>query len=104
MMEFKLTDGLLPIEKLMNPQLLMVFLQTAQAMPVVMGEYDVMGMFMYWMKLKGAWWLEDFKRTPEQQANFQTMLKQTAQSQASVPPEQNPNVAAMLPQGQTAAP
>jgi hypothetical protein len=88
----------------MNPQLLMVFLQTAQAMPVVMGEYDVMGMFMYWMKLKGAWWLEDFKRTPEQQANFQTMLKQTAQSQASVPPEQNPNVAAMLPQGQTAAP
>jgi hypothetical protein len=104
MMEFKLTDGLLPIAKLMNPQLLMVFLQTAQAMPVVMGEYDVMGMFMYWMKLKGAWWLEDFKRSPEDQQKFMGMLRQTSQAQRAVPPEQNPNVAALLPQGQTAAP
>jgi hypothetical protein len=104
MMEFKLTDGLLPIEKLMNPQLLMVFMQTAQAMPVVMSEYDVMGMFMYWMKLKGAWWLEDFKRSPEQQQQFQQMLTQTSAAQNAVPPEQNPNLALALPQGQTAAP
>lgn len=83
---FKLTDGLLPAEKLLNMELMTVFLQTAQAMPVVMSEYDIMGMFLYWCKMKGAYWLEDFKRNPEQQADFMNMLKQTSAAQTAQDP------------------
>lgn len=84
-LEFKMTDGMLPADKLMNSDLLTVFLQTAQAMPAVGTEYDIMGMFLYWAKLKGATWLEDFKRNPEQQQQFlQTMQQTTA---AQTPPE-----------------
>jgi hypothetical protein len=93
LLSFKLTDGLLPAEKLLNMELMTVFLQTAQAMPVVMGEYDVMGMFLYWAKMKGAYWLEDFRRTPEGQQKFQDLYRQTsaaatAQDPTAQPPQQ----------------
>lgn len=87
-LEFRMTDGLLPMDKMLNPELLMVFLQTAQAMPAVATEYDVMGMFLYWAKLQGASWLDDFKRDPEQQQKFLATMQQT--QQAMNPPEQLP--------------
>jgi hypothetical protein len=82
-----MTDGLLPAEKLLNGELLTVFLQTAQAMPVVMSEYDVIGMFLYWMKLRGATWLEDFKRDPQKQQQFIDLYKQTSEAGNATPPE-----------------
>lgn len=85
MLEFKLTDGQLPAEKMLNSNLLTVFLQTAQALPAVGTEYDVLGMFIYWAKLQGAYWLEDFKRSPEQQQQFLQTLQQT--SAAQQPPQ-----------------
>lgn len=42
------------------------------------------------MKLRGATWLEDFKRNPQQQQQFLDMYKQTAAAGNAVPPEQNP--------------
>jgi len=63
-------------------------LQTAQAMPAVMTEYDIMGMFLYWAKLKGAYWLKDFKRNPEQQQQFLQTFQQTSMAQNATPPEQ----------------
>jgi hypothetical protein len=60
-------------------------LQTAQALPTVATEYDIMGMFMYWAKLKGAYWLEDFKRNPQQQQQFLQATQATAAAQT--PPE-----------------
>lgn len=87
-LEFKMTDGLLPASKLLNTDLMTVFLQTAQAMPVVMSEYDVMGMFLYWAKLQGAYWLEDFKRNPDQQNQFINMYRQTTEAGNATPPEQ----------------
>lgn len=81
MLEFKMTDGNLPAERMLNSDLLMVFLQTAQAMPAVATEYDVMGMFLYWAKLQGAYWLEDFKRDSQQQQQFLQTIRQTAQAQ-----------------------
>jgi hypothetical protein len=86
MLEFKMTDGNLPADRLMNSDMLMVFLQTAQAIPAVQSEYDILGMFLYWAKLRGAYWLEDFKRTPEQQNQF---LQQVSQMSAA----QNPPAA-----------
>jgi hypothetical protein len=91
-LEFKLTDGLMSMDKIMSPELLTVFLQTAQSMPVVMTEYDVMGMFIYWMKLKGATWLDDFKRNPQQQQQFLGTLQKTSAAtaqQAQQPSPQN---------------
>ena len=88
LLEFKMTDGLLPADKMMNSELLMVFLQTAQALPAVATEYDVMGMFLYWAKLRGAYWLEDFKRDPAQQQQFLRTLGQTQQAMNMQPPQQ----------------
>lgn len=85
MLEFKMTDGMLPAEKMMNGELLTVFLQTAQALPAVATEYDVMGMFLYWAKLRGAYWLEDFKRNPAQQQEFLGTLAQTQAANNTVP-------------------
>ena len=85
MLEFKMTDGMLPLDKIMNPELLMVFLQTAQALPATATEYDIMGMFVYWAKLQGATWLEDFKRDPQQQQQFLQTVQQT--SAATAPPQ-----------------
>ena len=87
-LEFKITDGILPADKLLNMELMSVFLQTAQAMPTVMTEYDIMGMFLYWAKLKGAYWLKDFKRNPEQQQQFLQTFQQTSMAQNATPPEQ----------------
>lgn len=87
-LEFKITDGILPADKLLNMELMSVFLQTAQAMPTVMTEYDIMGMFLYWAKLKGAYWLKDFKRNPEQQQQFLDTFQQTSMAQNATPPEQ----------------
>lgn len=85
-LEFKLTDGLLPMDKLLSPELMQVFIQTATAMPVLASEYDIMGMFVYWCKLKGAKWLDEFKRNPEQQQQFIQQLGATSAAQNELPP------------------
>lgn len=92
MLEFKMTDGNLPADRLMNSDMLMVFLQTAQAIPAVQSEYDILGMFLYWAKLRGAYWLEDFKRTPEQQNQFLQQVSQmsTAQNPPAAPAMNQP--------------
>jgi len=46
-------------------------------------------MFLYFMKLRGAYWLEDFKRNPEQQNQF---LQQVSQMSAA----QNPPAAPVM--------
>jgi hypothetical protein len=88
LLQFKVTDGLLPADKLMSPELLTVFLQTAQAIPEVMSEYDIMGMFIYWMRLKGASWLDDFKRDEAGQQQFLSLLRQTQQANSATDPVQ----------------
>lgn len=86
MLEFKLTDGSLPADKMMNTEILTVFMQTAQAMPGLATEYDVLGMFLYFAKLRGAYWLEDFKRNPQQQQQFlQTVRDTTAATTQPTP-------------------
>jgi len=82
-LEFKMTDGMLPADKLLNSEMLTVFMQTAQAIPGFVAEYDVMGMFLYWAKLRGAYWIEDFKRSPEQQAQFMQTVQGFAAAQST---------------------
>jgi hypothetical protein len=83
MLEFKMTDGMLPADKMLNSEVLTVFLQTGQAIPGIAAEYDIMGMFLYWAKLRGAYWLEDFKRSPEQQQQFMQNVQGIAAAQST---------------------
>lgn len=87
-LEFKLTDGMLPADKMLSPELLQVFMQTAQAVPAMATEYDVLGMFLYWVKLQGATWVNDFKRNTDGQKQFLQTLQQTTAAQN--PPAQPP--------------
>lgn len=89
-LEFKMTDGMLPADKLMNTEMLTVFLQTAQAIPGITTEYDILGMFLYFAKLRGAYWLEDFKRDPAQQQQFLQTMQQTTAANTPPPPPQAP--------------
>jgi len=84
-LEFELTDGVLPADKLMNPQVMQVFMQTAQALPTITTEYDVLGMFLYWCKLKGAKWLGDFKLDANGQAGAMARLQQVSAARSSSP-------------------
>jgi len=81
MLEFKLSDGNIPADKMMNTEMLTVFLQTAQAIPGIATEFDTLGMFLYFAKLRGAYWLEDFRRDPAQQQQFLQTIRDTAAAQ-----------------------
>jgi hypothetical protein len=104
MLEFVLTDGVLPADKILSPEMMQVFLQTMQAMPMLTTEYDVMGMFTWWLQAKGARWLDTFKRTPEQQQSFLDMARQTSATDPRVVAAQQQAQAQMQPQSQSQLP
>lgn len=85
--EFKITDGLVPAEKMVNADLMTVLFQMASAMPELGAEYDMMGMFLYWMKLRGASWLEEFKRNEESKNQY---MQNVARLAAAQKPAQGP--------------
>lgn len=89
-LSFKVSDGLLPTSKLVSDEVFNTIFQTAQAMPEVRAQYDIMGMFNYQMALQGVEWLSDFKRTDEEAAKQLQLMTQAANAAASKPPEQNP--------------
>ncbi len=94
MISFTLSDGLVPTDKLIDPSTLQMLFQGAQAMPALQSEYDLMGMFTYMMAIRGANWVKDFKRTPQQQQQqLQTMQQAataTGQSAPAAPGAQAP--------------
>lgn len=100
-LEFTLTDGVLPADKILNPQLMQAFLQASPAIPGLATEFDLLGMFLYWCKVKGARWTNDFRRDPAQQQ--QALNTMRAQSQAtSATPTDNTQNAAQAAQAQAA--
>lgn len=79
--QFKLTDGMTPSERFLDPNTFGVMMQLAMAIPQVTIEYDLMGMAMYQLKVgQGAYWIDQFKRTPEQQ---QVIMQQQAAAAAA---------------------
>lgn len=81
-LSFSLADGYAPSEKMLSLDLIGNILQFSQMMPELRAQYDLMGMFVYSMKLSGANWLDAFKRSPEQlQAQLQQMQAATAATQ-----------------------
>jgi hypothetical protein len=73
--QFKIADGILPVDKLVNLESLNYAMQLAMTQPAIGAEYDVLGMFFYQMQLQGANWIGDFRRTPEQKLAIQQQLQ-----------------------------
>ncbi len=97
-LSFMLSDGYAPSEKLMSLDLILQFMTAAQAMPEIRTQYDLMGMFLYNMKLSGANWLDAFKYSPADQAKA---LSQMQAASAAANPNQAPTGA---PATQTTSP
>ncbi len=79
-MQFKISDGLLPTDKMLSTDLLQVFMQTIQTSPLMQAEFDMVGAFAYWCKTQGAQWFEDFRRSPEDR---QAVMNQLAGMEAA---------------------
>lgn len=84
--EFKIADGVLPVDKLVNLELFGQAFQFAQTVPQAAAEYDLMGMYIYMLKLQGATWVDDFKRTPQQQQEVLNALSPTQATPGTVAP------------------
>lgn len=105
-LEFKISDGLTPSEKLLDGESLALAFQTMQAVPQIAQGYNIGPMFSYLMKSRGAK-LSPFEKPQEQLAYEQAvgvwqqtvqqiveaMIKQNApaeQIQAALPPQPTP--------------
>lgn len=77
---FKVSDGLVPSEKLINTEALAVALQTLQAVPQLAGSFDLAKLFTYFMNIKGAD-IEEFELSPEEIKYQQAMSAWAQQAQ-----------------------
>lgn len=85
-MEFKVADGLVPVDRRADTDMLQVAAQTFASLPEGNMQYDIIGMLNYIFKLKGIKDLDKFKLTPEQQQQRMQMLAQ--KTAAETPPQQ----------------
>lgn len=69
---FKVSDGLLPSEKLIDGDALSLGMQTIASNPELASQYNLAPMFSYLMSTRGAK-LKDFQKTPEQVAYEQAI-------------------------------
>lgn len=69
---FKISDGLLPSDKLIDGESLAMAFQTLQASPELAAGFNLTPMFSYLMKTRGAK-LQPFEKSPQQQAYEQAM-------------------------------
>lgn len=85
--QFQVADGVMPVSKMLNPELYMQMLQYASAVPQMAASYDLVGMGVYSLKLQGATWVDAFKFTPEQTAqNAQAIQGPQVEGQPATPP------------------
>lgn len=92
-LDFKVADGLLPIEKEMKSDEFAVAAQTIQSVPQLQQGYNVVPMFTYMMKLRGLDGLETFEKSPLQiqfeqmTAQWQQVAIEAAKAGQKVPPQ-----------------
>lgn len=82
---FKVSDGLLPTDKILSMEVLQMFMQTLQSSPLMQSEFDLVGAFTYWCKEQGAQWVDDFKRNPAGQAQVMSQLQALEQARNKPP-------------------
>jgi hypothetical protein len=71
-MDFKITDGLVPADKLVNSDTLQVAMQVIGSSPQIAAGYNLAPMFSYFMKVSGGH-ITEFEKSPEQMAYEQAM-------------------------------
>lgn len=85
LLEFQLSDGLIPIEKMASLDVAGQVVQAATAVPMIQQEYDVMGILDRTWALQGLRWIKAYKRTPDQlKENLALQAQMTA---AGAPPQ-----------------
>lgn len=71
-LEFKISDGLVPADKLIESDVLMVAMQVIGSSQQIAGDYNVGELFSYLMQTKGAR-IKDFEKSKEQRMYEQAM-------------------------------
>ena len=66
-MDFKISDGLTPTDKLVNSDTLQVAMQVIGSSPQIAAGYNLPPLFSYFMKTQGAR-IQEFEKSPEQMA------------------------------------
>lgn len=120
-MEFKISDGLTPSDKLVNSDTIQVAMQVIGSSPQIAAGYNIAPMFSYFIKTQGGR-IQEFEKSSEQLAYEQAMMQwqQTMQMIAeslkgmepvqmqealkSMPPQPVPQQYGYNPQQQGAAP
>lgn len=73
-MDFKISDGLTPTDKLVNADTLQVAMQVLGSSPNIAAGYNIAPLFSYFMKTQGAR-IQEFEKSPEQMAYEQAMMQ-----------------------------
>jgi hypothetical protein len=71
-LDFKITDGLLPTDKMINADTLQVAMQVIGSSPEIGSRYNIGPLFSYFMKTQGAK-ITEFEKSPEQIAYEQAV-------------------------------
>lgn len=79
--EFAMGDGAMPADKFVDFELMNSVFQYAAQNPTINAEWDLMGLFAYQLKSRGAKWVTQFKRTPAQQQQYLALQQQTTAAQ-----------------------
>lgn len=69
--EFQLSDGMLPSEKLINAETFQTIMQIAPVSPQLSTEFRLTEFLIYYLKSTGAKHLEEFRYTPEEKQQMQ---------------------------------
>jgi hypothetical protein len=108
--EFKVSDGLTPADKLINADVLQTSMQMIATSPALSSQYNVGPLFSYLMKTQGAR-ITEFEKKPEQlayeqaiQAWQQTTLEMAKAGVREFPPQPLPQQFGYQPQGLNASP
>jgi hypothetical protein len=96
-MNFKITDGYLPADKVLSGDTLKVALQVIGSSEQIAAAYNVAPLFSYLMKTENAD-IDDFEKSPQQVAYEQAMAQWSAAAQAYLKSDKPFNVPQPVPQ------
>jgi len=109
-LEFKVADGLVPADKLINADVLQTTMQMIATSPQLSSQYNVGPLFSYLMKTQGAR-ITEFEKKPEQlayeqalQAWQQATLEMAKAGVREFPPQPLPQQFGYQPQGMNSSP
>lgn len=83
--EFKVSDGYLPSDKLINAETMLAALQVTGSSPEIAAQLDIVGLFLHYLKTQGLADVEQFRKAPPQAG---AVAPQTAAATQQAAPQQ----------------